>query len=62
MSAKQRDAAIERWLRDEVVAGHAESMADPSKGVPAKDILAHIKASREANGASPTSYPHRNAH
>ncbi|MCB8882400.1 type II toxin-antitoxin system ParD family antitoxin [Acidisoma cellulosilytica] len=39
----ERDAAVERWLRDEVVAGHAEYMADPSKAVPASDILDRIK-------------------
>ena len=36
----ERDAAIERWLREEVVAGHPEYLADPSKGVPAEEILA----------------------
>jgi putative addiction module CopG family antidote len=39
------DEAIDRWLRDEVVAGHAEYMAEPSAGVPADKILARIKAS-----------------
>ncbi|MCX8255394.1 protein of unknown function [Beijerinckiaceae bacterium RH AL1] len=34
----------ERWLRDEVISGHAEYLADPSKAVPAEDILAHIGA------------------
>ena len=42
----ERDAAIERWLREEVVAGHAEYLADPSKGVPAEEILGRIKARR----------------
>ena len=44
----ERDAAVERWLREDVVAGHHEYMADPSKGVPAKDILDRIKARRAA--------------
>ncbi len=44
----ERDAAVERWLRDEVVAGHAEYLADPSKGVPAGEVLGHIKARRAA--------------
>jgi hypothetical protein len=30
----ERDAAVERWFRKEVVAGHKEYLADPSKGVP----------------------------
>ena len=42
----ERDAALEKWLREEVVAGHAEYLADTSKGVPADQILARIKARR----------------
>ena len=44
----EREAAVERWLREEVVAGHAEYMADPSKGVPADQVLGRIKARRAA--------------
>jgi antitoxin ParD1/3/4 len=44
----ERDAAVERWLREDVLAGHDEYMADPSKGVPAEDILDRIKARRAA--------------
>jgi putative addiction module CopG family antidote len=44
----ERDAAVEKWLREEVVAGHAEYMADPSQGVAAEDILSRIKARRAA--------------
>jgi antitoxin ParD1/3/4 len=42
----EREAAVERWLREEVVAGHQEYLADPSKGVPAEAILDRIKARR----------------
>jgi antitoxin ParD1/3/4 len=42
----ERDAAVERWLREEVVAGHREYLADPSKGVAADEILDRIKARR----------------
>ena len=42
----ERDAAIERWLREEVVPGHAEYLADPSKAVPAEELLGRIKARR----------------
>jgi antitoxin ParD1/3/4 len=45
---QERDAAVERWLREEVVEGHAEHLADPSKGVPADQILDRIKARRAA--------------
>jgi antitoxin ParD1/3/4 len=46
----ERDAAVERWLREDVIAGHDEYMADPSKGVPAEHILNRIKARRAARG------------
>lgn len=46
-----RDAAVERWLREEVVAGHQEYLADPSKGVPADAMLRRIKASRATRKA-----------
>jgi antitoxin ParD1/3/4 len=42
----ERDAAIERWLREDVIAGHKEYMADTSKGVSAETILDRIKARR----------------
>jgi putative addiction module CopG family antidote len=45
----ERDAAVERWLREEVIAGHQEYLADPSKGVPAEAILDRIKARRAAH-------------
>jgi Arc/MetJ-type ribon-helix-helix transcriptional regulator len=44
----ERDAAVERWLREEVVAGHREYIADPSKGVSADSVLARIKERRAA--------------
>ncbi len=40
--------AMERWLREEVTAGHKEYLADPSKGVAADAILGRIKARRAA--------------
>ena len=40
------DAAVERWLREEVVPGHQEYLADPAKGVPGDAILGRIKARR----------------
>lgn len=41
-----RDDAIEKWLREEVIAGHQEYLADPSKGVPAEALLERIKGRR----------------
>ena len=45
----ERDAAVERWLRDEVIAGHAEYVANPSRAVPAEEILGRIKARRKTD-------------
>lgn len=42
----EHDAAVEQWLRGEVIAGHEEYIADPSRGVPAEEILDRIKARR----------------
>ena len=42
----ERDAAVERWLREEVLAGHQEYLADPSKGVAADSVLGRIKTRR----------------
>jgi antitoxin ParD1/3/4 len=44
----ERDAAVERWLREEVVPGHREYLADPAKGVPADAVLKRIKSRRAA--------------
>ncbi|MBY6241294.1 hypothetical protein [Methylosinus sp. Sm6] len=33
-----RDDALEKWLREEVVAGYHEYLADPSKGVPVEEL------------------------
>jgi putative addiction module CopG family antidote len=43
-----RDEAVEKWLREEVLAGHQEYLADPSKGVPAEEVLGRIKNRRAA--------------
>jgi antitoxin ParD1/3/4 len=47
----QRDPAVERWLREEVAAGHREYLADPSQAVPADAVLDRIKARRAAQQA-----------
>jgi putative addiction module CopG family antidote len=44
----ERDAAIERWLREEVIAGHQEYLDDPSKGIPAEAVLDRIKGRRNS--------------
>lgn len=47
-----REASLEEWLRDEVVPGHAEYLADPSKGVSADELLDLIKSRRVTRGAT----------
>jgi hypothetical protein len=47
----QERRASERWIREEVTAGHGEYLADPSKGIPATEILGRIKARRAAKKA-----------
>jgi antitoxin ParD1/3/4 len=43
-----RDAAIERWLRDEVAKSYDEYAADPSIGIPAGEVMARLRASYRA--------------
>jgi putative addiction module CopG family antidote len=35
----ERDAALDRWLRTEVVAGHAQYLANPKSAVTADELL-----------------------
>jgi len=43
-----RDAAVERWLRDEVAKSYDEYAADPSIGIPADEVMARLRASYRA--------------
>ncbi|MCG8405202.1 MAG: type II toxin-antitoxin system ParD family antitoxin [Phycisphaerales bacterium] len=43
----EREAALDKWLREEVVAGHQEYLDDPSKAVSSTEILARIKQRRK---------------
>jgi putative addiction module CopG family antidote len=43
-----RDAAVDKWLRDEVAKSYDEYAADPSIGIPADDIMARLRASYRA--------------
>jgi antitoxin ParD1/3/4 len=55
---RERDAVVGQWLRDEVIAGHQEYLADPSQGVPAKEVLGRIKARRAELATAGTSPRH----
>jgi hypothetical protein len=48
LALMERDTAMESWLSEDVVAGHLENLADPSKGVPSGEVLGRIKARRAA--------------
>jgi antitoxin ParD1/3/4 len=41
---QERDAAVERWLREEAGPAHDAMMADPSRGIPAKKVFTALKA------------------
>lgn len=40
---KERDAAMEQWLRDEVVPVYDAYQADPSRGIPAEKVFDEIR-------------------
>ena len=40
---QERDAAIERWLRDEVAPAYDRMKADPKRGIPASEAFAKIR-------------------
>jgi antitoxin ParD1/3/4 len=43
-----RDAAVEKWLRDEVAKSYDEYAADPSIAIPADEVMARLRASYRA--------------
>lgn len=49
---EERDAAVERWLRTEVVQAYDQLEADPGSAVPAEEVFAELRkhiANRSAN-------------
>lgn len=45
---QERDAAVERWLREEVVPAAAAMEADPDRAIPAETVLDDIRAMHKA--------------
>jgi antitoxin ParD1/3/4 len=41
---QERDAVVERWLREEVVPAAAAMDADPSRAIPAEEVFAELRA------------------
>jgi antitoxin ParD1/3/4 len=44
----ERDAAFERWLREEVVKSYNEYKADPSSAVPIEQVMDRIQSRYQA--------------
>lgn len=40
----ERDAAVDRWLREEVAPAYDAMKADPKRGIPAKDAFDAVRA------------------
>src|ERR1700730_18084204 len=45
---QERDAAVERWLKEEVVPVYDAMQADPGRGIPADQVLAALRTHRAA--------------
>lgn len=41
---QERDAAVERWLRDEVVPAAVAMQADPARAIPAERVFADLRS------------------
>ncbi len=41
---QERDRAVERWLREEVVPAYDAMKADPSRGIPIEDVRKSLAA------------------
>lgn len=40
---QERDAAVEKWLREEVVPTYEAAIADPSSGIPIEEVVANLR-------------------
>ena len=41
---QERDAAVERWLREEVAPAYDAWQADPGRAIPADQVFAEVRA------------------
>jgi len=48
---EERDAAVERWLREDVAAAFDALQADPSRALPASEVLAADRAHHQKRTA-----------
>ena len=47
---QERDAAVERWLREDVAPAYDAMKADPSRGIAAADAFAAVRTRHAARG------------
>jgi antitoxin ParD1/3/4 len=47
---QERDAAVERWLREDVAPAYDAIKADPSRGLPAVDAFGAVRRRHAAKG------------
>ena len=45
---QERDLAVERWLREKVAPAYDAMKADPTRGIPAEEVVSAIKARHAA--------------
>jgi antitoxin ParD1/3/4 len=48
---EERDAAVERWLREDVVAAYDALKADPGRAIPASQVFAAARAGHQKREA-----------
>lgn len=48
---RARDAAVEKWLREDVATAHAAYLEDPSKVLTAEDVFARLRAGHASSDA-----------
>ncbi len=48
---QERDGAMERWLRDEVVPVAATMQVDPSRAIPAEDVFDALRTAGAPHGS-----------
>ena len=48
---EERDAAVERWLREDVVAAYDALQADPGRAIPASQVFAAARAGHQKREA-----------
>jgi antitoxin ParD1/3/4 len=45
---QERDAAVERWLKDEVAGAYDRVLANPASAIPADEVFASVRRRSEA--------------